>query len=96
MTAFTKQDLASTLKEQYNLDRTEANKFVNDFFDSIKNCLINGDAVKIAGFGNFTLRDKKERIGRNPKTKEECIISARRVVSFYASNMLKEKLNTEN
>ena len=65
---------------------------VEAFFSEISSCLISGEEVKLSGFGNFSLRDKPVRPGRNPKTGESAIISARRVVTFHASAKLKERL----
>ena len=76
-----------------SLKRGEALKFVEDFFEVIVRELEVGEPVKVPGFGNFILRDKKARIGRNPITKEEYPINERRVVSFRTSNMLKEAVN---
>jgi integration host factor subunit alpha len=76
----TKAELAELLFEQVGL---------NKFFDEIRNALERGEAVKLSGFGNFQLRDKPQRPGRNPKTGEEIPITARRVVTFHASQKLK-------
>ncbi len=89
----TKSNLIQIVMRNSELRRNEANKFVEDFFEVIINSLESGDSVKIPGFGNFILRDKDARIGRNPKTKEEFPIAARRVVSFRTSNMLKSTIN---
>ncbi|MDQ5921433.1 MAG: integration host factor subunit alpha [Pseudomonadota bacterium] len=75
-----------------SLKRMEAMKFVEDFFEVIIKGLESGEPVKIPGFGNFILRDKKSRNGRNPKTKEEFPIEARRVVSFRTSSILKSAI----
>ena len=85
----TKNDLVQLVMQNSQFKRNEAAKFVEDFFEIIIKGLESGDAVKVPGFGNFILRDKKARIGRNPKTKEEYPIEARRVVSFRTSNILK-------
>ena len=87
--ALTKSELIQTAMSQCELKRNDASKFVEDFFSIISTSLEKGDEVKIPGFGNFMLRVKKERVGRNPKTGEEFPISARRVVSFRPSNILK-------
>lgn len=89
MATLTKSDLIQKVMEGSDLKRMEASKFVEDFFEIIIKSLESGDPVKIPGFGNFILRDKKARMGRNPKTKEEYPIDARRVVSFRTSNILK-------
>lgn len=78
-----------------DLKRAEASKFVEDFFEVMIKSLESGVPVKIPGFGNFTLRDKNPRVGRNPKTKEEFPIDARRVVSFRTSNVLKSAIKEQ-
>ncbi|WP_229007662.1 integration host factor subunit alpha [Methylophilus sp. Leaf408] len=85
----TKADLADLLFEQVGLNKREAKDMVEAFFEEVRNALENGDSVKLSGFGNFELRTKSERPGRNPKTGEEIPISARRVVTFHASQKLK-------
>ena len=85
----TKDDLVKLVMNDSTLKRVEAGKFVDDFFEVISGSLESGDSVKVSGFGNFILRDKKARVGRNPKTKEEYPIKSRRVVSFRTSNLLK-------
>jgi len=86
----TKAELAELLFEQVGLNKREAKDMVETFFDEIRNALERGEAVKLSGFGNFQLRDKPQRPGRNPKTGEEIPITARRVVTFHASQKLKE------
>ena len=88
----TKNDLIQVVMDNSELSRVEAYRLVEDFFDVMTKSLEDGDEVKVSGFGNFILRDKSARIGRNPKTKEEFPISARRVVSFHTSNLLKEQI----
>lgn len=88
----TKSELVDEVIRTSGLKRFDANKFVDDFFEVITKSLESGDSVKVPGFGNFILRDKKERIGRNPKTKEEYVIESRRVVSFRTSNILKSAI----
>lgn len=85
----TKAELAELLFEQVGLNKREAKDMVETFFDEIRNALELGEAVKLSGFGNFQLRDKPQRPGRNPKTGEEIPITARRVVTFHASQKLK-------
>jgi integration host factor subunit alpha len=85
----TKADLADLLFEQVGLNKREAKDLVEAFFEEVRNALEQGDSVKLSGFGNFELRTKSERPGRNPKTGEEIPISARRVVTFHASQKLK-------
>jgi len=88
----TKADLADLLFEQVGLNKREAKDMVEAFFEELRAALENGDSVKLSGFGNFELRQKAERPGRNPKTGEEIPISARRVVTFHASQKLKSKV----
>jgi integration host factor subunit alpha len=90
--ALTKADLAECLYNELGLNKREAKEFVELFFERIRNSLTDGDQVKLSGFGNFGLRDKNARPGRNPKTGEEIPISARRVVTFRASHKLKERV----
>ncbi len=90
--ALTKADLAECLYNELGLNKREAKEFVELFFERIRNALSNGDQVKLSGFGNFGLRDKNARPGRNPKTGEEIPISARRVVTFRASHKLKARV----
>ncbi|MDP2783750.1 MAG: integration host factor subunit alpha [Sulfurimicrobium sp.] len=85
----TKAELADMLFEQVGLNKREAKDMVESFFEEIRLALEEGDGVKLSGFGNFELRDKPQRPGRNPKTGEEIPITARRVVTFHASQKLK-------
>lgn len=86
----TKAELADILVEKVsNVTRSDAKEIVELFFEEIRSTLERGEEIKISGFGNFQLRDKPERPGRNPKTGEEVPISARRVVTFHASQKLK-------
>jgi integration host factor subunit alpha len=85
----TKAELADTLFERLGLNKREAKDMVDGFFDEIRAALERGESVKLSGFGNFQLRDKPQRPGRNPKTGEEIAITARRVVTFHASQKLK-------
>jgi len=85
----TKAELSELLFEQVGLNKREAKDMVETFFDEIRNALERGESVKLSGFGNFQLRDKPQRPGRNPKTGEEIPITARRVVTFHASQKLK-------
>lgn len=85
----TKAELAELLFEQVGLNKREAKDMVETFFGEIRDALERGESVKLSGFGNFQLRDKPQRPGRNPKTGEEIPISARRVVTFHASQKLK-------
>jgi integration host factor subunit alpha len=85
----TKAELSDLLFDKVGLNKREAKDMVESFFDEIRNALSRGEDVKLSGFGNFQLRDKPQRPGRNPKTGEEIPITARRVVTFHASQKLK-------
>ena len=85
----TKAELAEALFDRLGLNKREAKDMVDGFFDEIRQALERGESVKLSGFGNFQLRDKPQRPGRNPKTGEEIAITARRVVTFHASQKLK-------
>ncbi|TAM03530.1 MAG: integration host factor subunit alpha [Paraburkholderia sp.] len=85
----TKAELAELLFDNVGLNKREAKDMVEAFFDVIRDALESGDSVKLSGFGNFQLRDKPQRPGRNPKTGEAIPIAARRVVTFHASQKLK-------
>lgn len=88
----TKADLANTLFEELGLNKREAKEFVELFFENIREALEEGRSVKLSGFGGFSVRDKRQRPGRNPKTGEEVPVSARRVVTFKASQKVKEQI----
>jgi integration host factor subunit alpha len=90
--AITKADLAEALNEQLGLNKREAKDLVEQFFEEIRQALEEGNNVKLSGFGNFTLREKSERPGRNPKTGEEIPISARRVVTFRPGQKLRARI----
>lgn len=90
--ALTKADLAEILFEELGLNKREAKDFVDAFFDEVRNALSEGSQVKLSGFGNFDLREKNQRPGRNPKTGEEIPISARRVVTFRPGQKLKARV----
>ncbi len=90
--AMTKADLAENLFNELGLNKREAKEFVELFFEKIREALAAGEQVKLSGFGNFSLRQKNPRPGRNPKTGEEIPITARRVVTFRASHKLKERV----
>lgn len=92
----TKAELAELLFEQIGLNKREAKDMIETFFDEMRNALEHGEAVKLSGFGNFQLRDKPQRPGRNPRTGEEIPITARRVVTFHASQKLKEMVETNS
>ena len=92
MAAMTKAEMAEKLYEELGLNKREAKEIVEMFFEEIRSALESGDQVKLSGFGNFDLRDKKQRPGRNPKTGEEIPISARRVVTFRPGQKLKARV----
>ena len=91
-TTLTKAELAELLFLHVGLNKREAKDMVETFFNEIRAALERGESVKLSGFGNFQLRDKPQRPGRNPKTGEEIPISARRVVTFHASQKLKAQI----
>jgi integration host factor subunit alpha len=90
--ALTKADMAERLFEELGLNKREAKEMVETFFEEIRVALERGEQVKLSGFGNFDLREKKQRPGRNPKTGEEIPISARRVVTFRPGQKLKARV----
>jgi len=85
----TKSELADLLFEKVGLNKREAKDMVESYFEEIRAQLEHGESVKLSGFGNFQLRDKPQRPGRNPKTGEDIPITARRVVTFHPSQKLK-------
>ena len=90
--SLTKADIADRLFEEVGLNKREAKEFVDSFFETIRLALEDGENVKLSGFGNFQLREKKQRPGRNPKTGEEIPISARRVVTFRPGQKLRSRV----
>ena len=92
----TRSTLSEAVFKNVGLSRNESATLVDSVFGEILKSLINGDDVKISSFGTFVVRQKKERIGRNPKTGQEVPITARSVVTFRASNVLKSKVNSKN
>ena len=90
--ALTKAQLADLLFDQIGLNKRESKEMVDAFFDLVSQSLVEGDDVKLSGFGNFQIRTKAPRPGRNPRTGELIPIQARRVVTFHASHKLKEQL----
>ena len=92
MAALTKADLSEHLNDVVGLNKREAKEMVEILFDELSDSLIAGDPVRWSGFGNFELRDKNERPGRNPKTGEEVPVSARRVVTFRAGQKLRAQV----
>ncbi|KAF0192495.1 MAG: integration host factor subunit alpha [Gammaproteobacteria bacterium] len=90
--ALTKAELAERLFQDLGLNKREAKDFVEIFFEEIRAALEAGGQVKLSGFGNFNLRTKRQRPGRNPKTGEEIPITARRVVTFHPGQKLKARV----
>ncbi len=90
--SLTRANMAESLFNELGLSRTEARELVNLFFEELTASLAVAKQVKLSGFGNFDLRDKNERPGRNPKTGEEIPISARRAVTFRAGEKLKARV----
>jgi len=90
--ALTKADMAENLFEELGLNKREAKELVEAFFEEVRLALEEGEEVKLSGFGNFVLRDKNQRPGRNPKTGEEIPITARRVVTFRPGQKLKSRV----
>ncbi|MEZ8087923.1 integration host factor subunit alpha [Vibrio sp. 1S139] len=90
--ALTKADLAENLVETLGYSKRDAKETVEVFFEEVRKALENGEQVKLSGFGNFDLREKNERPGRNPKTGEDIPISARRVVTFRPGQKLKARV----
>ena len=88
----TKMELANSLFDELGLNKREAKEFVELFFEEIRTALESGDSVKFSGFGSFSVRDKPQRPGRNPKTGEEIPVSARRVVTYKASQKIKDRV----
>ncbi|WP_371189249.1 integration host factor subunit alpha [Thalassotalea maritima] len=94
--ALTKAEVAEHLYEEIGLSKRDAKQLVEDFFEEIRSCLEGGEQVKLSGFGNFDLRTKNERPGRNPKTGEDIPISARKVVTFRPGQKLKTRVELAN
>jgi len=90
--SLTKADIADRLFNEVGLNKREAKEFVDAYFEIIRQALENGENVKLSGFGNFQLREKNQRPGRNPKTGEEIPISARRVVTFRPGQKLRARV----
>ena len=90
--ALTKAEMAEALFEELGLNKREAKELVDLLFEEVRQALAPGQQVKLSGFGNFDLRDKNQRPGRNPKTGEEIPITARRVVTFRPGQKLKARV----
>jgi integration host factor subunit alpha len=94
--ALTKAEVAEHLYEKVGLSKRDAKNMVEVFFEEIRETLESGDQVKLSGFGNFDIREKKERPGRNPKTGEDIPILARKVVTFRPGQKLKSRVEDGN
>ena len=92
----TRSTLSEAVFKNVGLSRNESSNLVDSVFSEILKTLTGGNDVKISSFGTFIVRNKRERIGRNPKTGQEVPISARQVVTFRASNVLKSKVDNKN
>jgi len=92
MMSLTKADIADRLFNEVGLNKREAKEFVDAYFETLRQALESGENVKLSGFGNFQLREKNQRPGRNPKTGEEIPISARRVVTFRPGQKLRARV----
>lgn len=93
MATVTRADLSEAVYQEVGLSRNESSDLVESVLDEISTCLITGENVKISSFGSFLVRDKRGRIGRNPKTGEEVPIEPRRVLTFRPSQVLRERIN---
>ena len=92
--AMTKADIVEALYEKVGFSKKEAADLVELVFDQIKGTLAQGQKIKISGFGNFVVREKRARVGRNPQTGQSIEISARRVLTFRPSQVLRAEVNT--
>lgn len=90
--ALTKAEMSENLFEKLGVSKRDAKDLVESFFEEVRLSLENGEQVKLSGFGNFDLRDKNQRPGRNPKTGEDIPITARRVVTFHPGQKLKSRV----
>ena len=90
---FTRKDLSNKIYQNLGFSKNLSSKIVDDFFETLISGIIQSNKIKISSFGTFSILNKKERIGRNPKTKMEAKIFSRKVVKFKPSLLLKEKLN---
>lgn len=90
----TRADLSEAVYREIGLSRSESSELVESVINHVSDALLRGETVKLAGFGTFTLRDKKERIGRNPKTGKEVPITSRRVLVFKPSQILRARVDS--
>ena len=95
-TTLTRMDLAEAVFREIGLSRHESGQLVESVLTHISDALVKGEQVKISSFGTFSVRDKNERIGRNPKTGEEVPITPRRVLSFRPSHLMKDRVADGN
>jgi integration host factor subunit alpha len=91
--AFTKDKLGNRLQDQLGMSKQESRQVVERLFEIMKGTLANGEDLLISGFGKFSVRQKNERKGRNPQTKESLILAARKILVFRASGILRERMN---
>ena len=92
----TRSDLVDAITDEFHITRYDASEIIEDILEGIQSALVRGENVKISGFGSFLIHKKKERMGRNPKTMKEAVISSRRSLSFRASSFLKKIVNENN
>jgi integration host factor subunit alpha len=92
----TRADLSDSIYQNVGLSRSESSDLVDSVLDLMSDALVEKGALKLSGFGSFALRQKNERVGRNPKTGKEAVITPRKVVTFKASHVLKDKMNNTN
>ena len=90
---FTRKDLSNKIYQNLGFSKNYSSTIIDNFFETLTQELIKSDRIKISSFGTFKIINKKERVGRNPKTKEKAIIVPRKVVRFKPSLLVKEKLN---
>ncbi len=93
MKNFTKKDIINKIYQEVGFSKNMSSIIIDDFFDVISTELIKNGKIKISNFGTFVVLEKKERLGRNPKTKEQAKISARKIVKFIPSDKIKNKIN---
>jgi integration host factor subunit alpha len=89
----TKADLVQKIYQNHNMTKADASKAVETFLAITKEALVHGEDVLLSGFGKFNVKEKKERRGRNPQTGEELLLSGRKVVTFKASGLLRDRIN---
>ena len=89
----TRVDLCEAIYQRLNLSRTESAQLLEQVLDKISECIVRGEVVKFSSFGAFTVRSKRQRVGRNPKTGQSAVISSRRVLVFKPSTVLKQRIS---